>query len=229
MDPRDIFGRPEVLNAELELFLDYSGSFPVLKHPLVFSVPYTPLLNSMLNAQLEQKKEAIENFKFSEKWDSFVFMYERPYRFYAFKLIQNKLADKEYWELLGNIWTDTENAWQYRRDINKFFHPKKRDWSMRIYMMDDEERKIFAQLPDRFIVYRGCGLKNKKGYSWTLSRTTAIFFAMRYRAKDDTAILLSVEVNKSDVLAYFDGRREQEIVVLPKSLKQIKTMRLKNG
>lgn len=69
-------------------------------------------------------------------------------------------------------------------------------------------------------IYRGCEKKEAlKGLSWTISKDTAIFFAERIGNKGQ---VYSAEINKENVLAYFNSRGEQEVVVDYKFLKNIK-------
>jgi|SRR5262245_51415772 len=70
-----------------------------------------------------------------------------------------------------------------------------------------------------FTVYRGVAgrgaARRVRGYSWTLHRPTAAWFAHRgsFFKLADPAVFEAV-VEESDVLAYDNGRQEQELLVL---------------
>ena len=49
--------RPEPLDRELQGYLVDSILGPVIKHPLVFSIPHSPQLNAMANARLRAKQD----------------------------------------------------------------------------------------------------------------------------------------------------------------------------
>ena len=83
-------------------------------------------------------------------------------------------------------------------------------------MMDEEERAFLANQPDQFEIYRGYG-KTVNGWSWTVDREKAIWFAQRLDF--DSPTLATGTVQKADVLAYFAGRKESEIIVDPKKVK----------
>jgi hypothetical protein len=83
----------------------------------------------------------------------------------------------------------------------------------REYMMDDEEREKFAALPDTFTVYRGHQFVNERGYSWTLDRAKARWFAKRLYDPARGCSVAERTVQKHECAALFLGRGEQEIVI----------------
>ena len=40
-------------------------------------------------------------------------------------------------------------------------------------MMDDREQAVFEALPDKIKIYRGCGLHNRLGASWSIDKSVA--------------------------------------------------------
>jgi hypothetical protein len=79
--------------------------------------------------------------------------------------------------------------------------------------MGPEELAILQSLPDTVKVWRGIRhRKSFNGLSWTLDRDKAVWFANRLRNGRQKSLLIEGEVNKKDVLAYFAGRDESEIV-----------------
>jgi hypothetical protein len=112
------------------------------------------------------------------------------------------------------VWTDSDNIWQ---EITNW----KRLWASgrpgRDVVMDEDEREALAAMPDEITVYRGTtNKKGIRGLSWTLDRDQAVWFARRYtQIKNGNGVLTTGTVQKKDVMAYFTGRNEQEIVALP--------------
>jgi hypothetical protein len=145
----------------------------------------------------------------------YVFMYERPYRLHGFLQIMHHLDDKNYWELLGSIWSDSENIWQNFKVWLKLLAD---DRPGKEHFMDAEEREALAKLPDVLVVHRGYVKgKNKNGLSYTLSKEKAEWFAKRF--SNGNPAVCTRRVKKTDVLAYLTGRGEDEIVLKPEALK----------
>lgn len=81
--------------------------------------------------------------------------------------------------------------------------------------MDHDERRVLANQPDTFTIYRGTEAPDGlgAGFSWTLSRERAVWFARRFDKGEPT--LITATVGRARVIAYLAGRGEEEIVVLP--------------
>lgn len=200
---------PEELSPELRRYLTPAGEipFPTLRHPLVFSVPYYEPLNKHLNLQLKSKQEALE----TAKPHKYVFLHERPYRVDAFEDIEDSLSNKEYWELLGSIWTDSENIWQNQERWVELLASRRKNQR---YFMDADERKALKALPDLLTVYRGAAKGvNEDGLSWTLDEAKAKWFSGRLRRKGEVPKVLKRTIHKSEVFAYLLGRDESEIIL----------------
>ncbi len=174
----DIFTRKEPLCGELMLYYSDSGTFPMVRHPLVFSVPHSDALNALMNKQLEVRKEAATQMLVEGYYADYVFLHEKPYRFDAFNEVMDKLSDKEYWKLLGDIWTNSENIWQNLAGWKKLLKSKR---GGKKNFMDKSDLKVFNSLPDTVTVYRGyLPNKNKHGLSYSLSKERAEWFAKRW-------------------------------------------------
>jgi hypothetical protein len=213
VDPKDyaklfeaIQRQNEPLHPDLAPYYE-EDSFAMLRHPLIYQVPF--FSGGQANYQYEVKKKLVEEALEKKNYKSFVWFHERPYRLEAFAQIEQLLDDKEYWSLLGQIWTDTENGWAHLALWKKFF---KSDRAHRNYLMDWDEQMALDSLADRVTIYRGCqkGL-NENGISWTLKRDKAEWFATRF-GKDGK--VLEMRINKSRILALFTGRNESEVVIL---------------
>ena len=196
----------EPLHPDLLPYLETSrGEWEMLRHPLVYQVPFRS--NGSANAQYAEKLKALKEAVGSWKWSEYVFLHERPYRVAAFKDIQKQLGDATYWQLLTQIWVDTENQYAYLKDWKKLLASDRGD---RHDMMNDEDRQALRSLPDEVTIYRGCqkGL-NENGLSWTLDKSKAEFFANRFGKK---GIILERKIPKSEIVALLTVRGETEII-----------------
>lgn len=76
--------------------------------------------------------------------------------------------------------------------------------------MNKSELKVFQNLPEELVIYRGC--RDKKGVkacSWTLDEEQAKWFSARWNKN----YVFKAKIKKADVIAYKSDRNEQEIVV----------------
>ncbi len=69
---------------------------------------------------------------------------------------------------------------------------------------------------DRVTIYRGTSFlpfeKSKRGFSWTMDKRVAAFFAMRFALLNGNPLVLKATVPKSSILFYSDGRSEREAI-----------------
>jgi hypothetical protein len=217
----ELLSRQEELHPDLAEYLDESPKIgTILRHPLVFSVPYAPLFNGMLNKNYEVKKKALQQALDEKDWHQYVYWHERPYRVQAFlDIVLLIKKSRDYWELLRSIWTDSENLCQtdpwVLRSLLSSGRPDRQ------YMMDADERRCFKTLPDEVRVYRGHSRHNRLGFSWTLDIHIAWWFAHRYGLQKGGGVITGL-ISKDQIKALFLGRNEMEIVALPNEVREIK-------
>lgn len=224
----------EDLDAELLPYFEEESDhgWPMIRHPLVYSIMHTQNQNAMVNAQLRAKKKALASAIIEERWHSYVYLHERPYRVEAFEVLANDLDvfDDEtgYWELLGSIWTDSENIHQNEGMWRDFLTDPRPG---RESMMNEAERTALAEdYDDTITVYRGFTVEGREeGLSWTSNSVVAKFFARRLARPDQTPMMATGTVNKSNVIAFFDGRSEQELVVLPEDIQAVDVTEVKDA
>lgn len=167
-------------------------------------------MNALYNEQLKHKREEVAKALKNKNWSLHIALHERPYRWNALQAWTWRLGNKALAEAFGWVWTDSENIWQHRKIIRNLVPLVS---SYRKWIMDEEERVFFRDLPQVMIAYRGHQTVNRDGMSWTLDRDKALWFAQRYAR--GTYGVLSAQIKKRDVLFYADGRNESELVVLP--------------
>lgn len=108
------------------------------------------------------------------------------------------IADESVWD---EVWANA-----YRRDGTlRRCHR---------FVMRPADRRIFDALPETVTVYRGCNSFDAiGGYSWTLSKSVAEAFAHRVSRALGEPLIATMSIPRWCLLAYFDERNEQEIVV----------------
>lgn len=200
------------LHQDLQPFVKKSplGSGKSLHHPLVIQ----PLLEGPLvdhtNKVYLQKLESLAKAMNTKDYHTYIWLHERPYRIEAFIRIEKNLKDPEYWKLLGLVYIDSENIHEFKEEWIKLLSSKRTGYQA---IMRPEDFSIYCTLGPRFKVYRGFRhMSFKKGFSWTLSKEKAQWFASRFGG---TGKVTSKVVPRYHILAYLDGRGEQEILLRP--------------
>lgn len=210
---QELMERKEDLCPELERYYSEGYMFPSVRHPLLYSVPHSPQQNAMCNHRIKLLLQEREDKIVAEDWEGYVWMHEKPYRLEAFCDIMRKLKSKQYWEILGEVWINSENIWQNKQRWFKLLSSKAFD---RQYFMSKEDAKFLEKLPNTVTVYRGfVPEQNHDGFSYTLSKNKAIWFSNRFNKKGK---VLTRTVKREEIFAYMSGRGEQEVIILPKSI-----------
>ena len=173
------------------------------------------------NNVYNHKKEAIDEAIKEKNINSYLWLHERAYRVESIINALNdwwKPSKKEYWELISFLWTDTENVYENKDYWEQLLFLEFSDSHL---MMDKEDTKFFNELPNTITIYRG-GIDDK-GYSWTLDKDKAEWFANRWvmngNLGDESNVTNRHETNvfektikKSDAIAYLSDRNESEII-----------------
>lgn len=136
----------------------------------------------------------------------------------SFEAIQNSLVD---------VYVDSENFDQM------FFLPlfKKVKEEDDVLLVSEEDKKRYESLPNRVVIYRGMreGENIKKKLSYTLSFDKAVFFADRHSNQLEKGVVVSVVVNKCDILAVITQRDEDEVIIDPNDLGEITVVQDSDG
>lgn len=118
-------------------------------------------------------------------------------------------CDNNYWNVLGTCWKAAGSHDERERWIT-LFDSKRRN---KHKIMKSRERRTWRNLPKRFEVYRAAHSDDEMetGLSWSLDKK----FVERY-AKGENRIVLTKVISKDDAWAYFDRRKESEVIIMPK-------------
>ncbi|WP_297516621.1 hypothetical protein [Flavobacterium sp.] len=201
----------EELLPELKASIIDGGLFnrKSIQHPLVIGdIGMMP--NSYYNNQLMRKKERLKEFENNKEFESYLFLIEKPFRvtFFSDLVKQHKIKklSKKYWKILSSLWTGSENIFQNK----ELWDDLLKDKSNSHYFMSKKDLKFFNSLENEFIVYRGYS-HWENGYSYTLDKERAIWFADRF---GQNGFVKERLVRKEEVFAYTNSREENEIIIL---------------
>jgi hypothetical protein len=230
----ELVTRKEELHEDLKPWIVNDGPLgPMLKHPLVQDFVFDQTRCARLNLTYAYKIEAVADALAKEEWRRYVFLRERPYRAAVLQELSEIISGEQYWTLAGDVWTDSENCWQYQEE---WYEMLTVDPIGREFMSSEDVRSVFTLPPEKggllpeTQIYRGfCHEDALDGYSWTLDRARAKWFANRavWRSGEkETPMVASATVAREHVIAYITSRDEQEIVLLPEhaAIKGVETL-----
>ena len=151
---------------------------------------------------------------------SIYMMLNKTYGLTFLKYAKQYLSTEDLTAILADAWMRSENpnmdANVTKSELVSMF--EKADKTM---IMTDEERKRLSEFGETVTVYRGVtpyNARNVKALSWTVDKKKAEWFAHRF---GENGTVYTARIKKADVLAFFMGRNESEIVLNPKKLEQI--------
>lgn len=200
----------------------------VVIHPVFESaIVYSPRTRSMVNI-LEDKdglSDMLDYYsnRINKAGDisNIYTLIRDSYKLTFFKFISQYLSPKDYAEYLADAWTVSENP---NQDVNVSLSQAERLFKKanKKYLMTSKEYRVYNELPDEFTVYRGVAVgRNPKGMSWTRNKSTAEWFSSRFDLDEEHGYVQAATAYKKDVLAYFNSRNEDEIVISTNSLTDI--------
>jgi hypothetical protein len=130
---------------------------------------------------------------------------------------EHNLSDCEFWSNFSQLYlnkSDDEDVLKVLKMV--FLTNTKKD---RHCLMSEEEREFLNSLPDVIEIHRGMTVRESKskeyGISWTLDKKIAEFFAYEYLqalVSKEKKTVVTQTIPKSEVIAYLNGREEQEIL-----------------
>jgi hypothetical protein len=136
-------------------------------------------------------------------------------------------------DILKDEWTRCEAHRPYRADFVRLF--KQVGFITDVGGEWSKTKTLPKRLTGKTVtIYRGnLGEDEPDGIAWTLSKKTAQFFGRHHMSprarlilgtwrEDGVPTVWSAQVDTKDVLAYFDGREEKEVVVDPATLRNVK-------
>lgn len=217
----------ELLNIDI-LETEYS--------PIIVSHPFTKcgIVNLLdgddfIQLDITKSKDALNRWKaqisheIDESRDVYQVYYllNDSYQLMFFNEISKLLSKDDFSNLLGEAWVNSEYA-NSDANVSKkemLAHFKNADKSI---LMSEDEIETYNELDDSVVIYRGCSQKDRKNakvLSWTTSFGRAKWFSERW---DEKGVIYCTIVDKKDILAYFNRRNEDEVIVDYNKLQEIK-------
>ena len=217
--------------AKLFLYYDIAEtefSPMVIQHPIFESANFTTMENGEFKiVNILEDADALKKIqeRYSQRIDNAKELLEiyaiirKAYRLTFLKFVQDYLSDIDFAVFLADGWVSSENPnddanVSLRTFVSWFRRADKK------HLMTKEDYKVYKELPQAFRVYRGVGVgRNPKGLSWTQNLSTAEWFAKRFDRGSKKGYIQTAVAKKSDALAYFNTRGEDEVVVNSFNLK----------
>ena len=237
----ELMNKKEELHEDLVDHIDEDSPIGVfLRHPLLMTL-YVEDMNAYYNHQYLGKKKECDKALKNKKWNTWIWLHERPFRLDAFLFICRDIPAEEYWSLLRDIWIDTEGPGVNQDIWLELFN---RPYPKRRKMMTGKERRALASAGRASVelnIYRGYvdGLDpedseyieedrdRESGISWTLDYNKAEWFARRFLAGGTGyGVVAEAICNPKDVIAYFESRGEKEIVIDPSKVRILRSQAL---
>ena len=189
-----------------------------IKHPFVNEIFFASW--KMANMQYTMKLERYKEWLSEREWRRALFLVERPWRLpYLFSWWKRRrITRDELRELLVHFWVDAELPSQYERMPLTLFRA-----AGFITDMDGKESELDFLLPQQeTTIYRGSALEYRDGLSWTKSAERAGWFARRLNVDSEERVVWRATVTPERILGIFLDRGEEEVVVDPWKLKDIR-------
>ena len=204
--------------AKVLLYTDIKQTnIPFIIHHPIFSTPFwhgnnSQMLNLLLPDELSKARKDIEKRIDKGNLLNIYMLINKPYRLTFVKYIMSYVDLRDFSYYFADAWIMSENP---NNDpncsltflVNCF---KKADKQV---LMPEEDYQIYQGLPQEVRLYRGIGVnRNKKGLSWTDDLELAEWFANRFNTEKRKGYVLTANVPKEHILAYFNTRNEKEYV-----------------
>lgn len=196
-------------------------SHPFIEEGVSFNLKTGEVVNLIEDEDALKKEKALRLKRMKNMSPlQIAFCVSKPYRMLYLSLAFPYLTKKERSEIMHEVWISVENI---NNNVNvpqmEILKMLRRCNSK--HLMGQENYEVYEKLPDTFTVYRGLQENAQEdGLSWTLSKDVAEWFANRF---DNEGKIIEKVIHKSEVIAYFNDRDEEEIVLdIKKVLKREK-------
>lgn len=148
--------------------------------------------------------------------------FDKPERLKAFGEVCDKLSDRFYWTLFAELYRRNESLYRDQDLLRRLILSNR---PHKGFLMSHEEYQTFNHLPRNLTIFRGGWLDNILGWSWTLDRGKAKWYANRC-PYDGQPLVNKGRVERGLVEAYFGSEGHDEIVVPPERVRIVATLKL---
>ena len=162
------------------------------------------------------KKYMLKQIESKNNFLSIAYLINKPFRLFFFEMCSSLLNEEDYSIALKDLWISSEFP-NYMDSANFL---KKFNIANRKYLMTEEENKYYNSLPNVVTIYCGIDVsKNIKALSWTNNYDMAFWFATRFSSE---GYVFETKVNKENIIAYFNQRGEDELIIDFTKIKDVK-------
>ncbi len=211
------------LNPELQRFVhkSFNGNKWICHHlinqPLPLDADGIDICNNLLVSKQKSFDDALKN----EDWLKWILIIEEPMRAMLLNVYKKRIKSHiEYWQLVSSIWMNLHFIHDKMDDLIQLFEDPRPG---REFLMNESERATLSSMPDVIEIWRG-HRNAVTGWSWTINKDIAIWFAMHSCGKN----LSHGYCKKNDVVAYYNQRKEHEIVIYPSKIFDISCIDVSN-
>ena len=169
--------------------------------------------NDAIRAEcINQWKTAIMD---TESVEDLFCLVQEKYQLTFMSYIRSYVDNTTFSKLLHDAWIYAENG---NQDVNVDI-PEIISWfkeADKAALMSKEDYAYYKKLPQVITIYRGVSQNGTYyGMSWTDNQEKAKWFRNRFDGymEDAPTYLLTTNISKDDILAYFNDRDEHELVV----------------
>ena len=128
---------------------------------------------------------------------------------------KHKMTNKQFCELLSNIWVDADYPSIHMSSWLELFESARTNKNL---LMDEDGLKMYNELPEVVKIYRGVDdEEGVKGMSWTTDKERGEWFARRFDCGEGNSKLCITSIQKEKILMCVGGG-ESEVVCNPKDL-----------
>lgn len=180
---------------------------------------YIELLSYETAGSKQFQLEKLEKLDTANTLSSYLYAINKGNRFdYLNFLYKNDvITEQECADTIYSIWTMQERF--YNCGIAKTKMIKFMKLAKKTLVLPDAINELSGE--DMLTVYRGAKYNDYKGLSWTIEKQVAIWFASRFSKNSDKCYIFTGKLPKRDIIAYFNGRKEAEIVCDYRKIKEI--------
>lgn len=166
-------------------------------------VPFTIRTLPAWVTEKQKKKDSKVTAKLIHAWDK---LQDKDMVLDIFLKYQSTLSDFRYWEFLRTVWI-LSGGYNTQDTFRKLFNSKRK---FRNWFMTPEEEQFLKKLPEEIVVHRAYNKGEEDGFAWTISSD----YVQEYKLRFSKQLIRTKKINKSEVYAYINRNKEQEILIL---------------
>ena len=197
----------------------YYFKFPAIVDIFAISSEYAKQMK--VEEHITQVTRVLQEKLDERLYDDFFIYVDSRIQMMAFIKLFKQLPDNKKYDFFISVYIHGEYNFQLLRPYMDMVM-ESQDAAYRENMLSKLDK--VTEDEDFITIYRGQGTDStpySEAMSWTLSLKTALFFAKRYNMD---GVVYQAKVRKKDVIDYINSRHEEEILVKPATLIEVKDL-----